>query len=74
MAINDSLGLEDASLLEQLEAIRLQNDKLSDLNLNLIEKDNTIFSLRGKILELNDILSLGKEKQLEQQKKNSRFK
>ena len=33
LAINDSLGLEDASLLEQLEAIRLKNIKLSELNL-----------------------------------------
>ena len=68
LAINDSLGLEDASLLEQLESIRFKNDKLAELNTNLIEKDNTIFSLRGKILELNSILNLSEEKQLEQQK------
>ena len=67
MAINDSLGLKDASLLDQLEAIRLKNQELAKLNLNLVEKDNTIFSLRGKILELNNVLSLSEEKQLAQQ-------
>ena len=69
LAINDSLGLEDASLLEQLEAIRLKNTQLADLNLNLVKKDNTIFSLRGKILELNNILSLSEEKQIAQQQR-----
>ena len=69
LAINDSLGLEDASLLEQLEAIRFKNNQLAELNLNLIKKDNTIFTLRGKILELNNILSLGEEKQNNQQSK-----
>ena len=69
LAINNSLGLEDASLIEQLEAIRKKNRKLADLNLNLVTKDNTIFSLRGKILELNNILNLSDEKKIEQQKK-----
>ena len=69
LAINDSLGLEDATLLEQLEAIRLKNQQLAELNLNLVEKDNTIFNLRGKILELNNILTLGEEKQIAQQEK-----
>ena len=69
LAINNSLGLGDASLLEQLEAIRLKNNNLAELNQNLIEKDNTIFSLRGKILELNNILSLDETKQFEQEKK-----
>ena len=68
LAINDSLGLEDASLLEQLQAIKIKNNKLAELNINLIEKDSTIFSLRGKILELNNILNLSEEKQLEQKK------
>ena len=63
LAINDSLGLKDASLVDQLEAIRVKNKELTNLNLNLVEKDNTIFSLRGKILELNDILSLNEERQ-----------
>ena len=36
LAINDSLGLKDASLLEQLEVIRFKNNKLAELNLNLI--------------------------------------
>ena len=67
LAINDSLGLEDASLIEQLETIRSKNKKLAELNLNLVEKDNAIFSLRGKILELNNVLALSEEKQLTQQ-------
>ena len=71
LAINDSLGLKDASLLEQLEVIRSKNTKLTELNLNLVEKDNTIFSLRGKILELNNILNLSEEKQIQQQKQIS---
>ena len=53
--------------IEQLEAIRSKNQKLAELNNNLIEKDNTIFNLRGKILELNNILSISEEKQLVQQ-------
>ena len=66
LKINDSLGLEDASLLEQLEAIKLKNENLAELNINLIEKDNTIFSLRNKILELNNILAFSEEKQVSQ--------
>ena len=69
LAINDSLGLEDATLLEQLESIRSKNTELAELNLNLVQKNNTIFSLRGKILELNNILNLSDEKKVEQQKK-----
>ena len=67
LAINSSLGLEDASLLEQLESIRTKNAKLVEFNLNLVEKDSTIFNLRGKILELNNILSLSDETQTSQQ-------
>ena len=55
------------SFVLQLNAIRFKNKKLSELNLNLVEKDNTIFSLRGKIIELNNILNLSEEKQIEQQ-------
>ena len=71
LAINDSLGLKDATLVEQLEAIRSKNQKLSELNLNLVKRDDTIFSLRGKILELNNILALSEEKQLTQEKELS---
>ena len=71
LAINDSLGLKDASLLDQLEAIRVKNQSLAELNLSLVEKDNTIFSLRGKILELNNILDLSEEKQIIQQEQIS---
>ena len=66
LEINDSLGLEDASLVQQLDAIRSKNKELAKLNLNLVEKDNTIFSLRGKIIELNNILTLSEEKQFAQ--------
>jgi chemotaxis protein MotB len=67
LLINDSLGLKDASLKEQLDAIRIKNIKLKELNSNLVEKDNTIFSLRGKIQELNNILIISEEKQKLQQ-------
>ena len=36
-----------------------KNKELTRLNNNLIEKDSTIINLRGKITELNDILSVG---------------
>ena len=61
--------MKDATLQEKLDAIRYKNQELANLNKNLIEKDNTIFSLRGKILELNNILSLSEEKQIAQQSK-----
>tara|TARA_B100000073_G_scaffold37302_1_gene27999 strand:- start:698 stop:2548 length:1851 start_codon:yes stop_codon:yes gene_type:complete len=63
LEINDSLGLTDASLKEQLDAIRFKNQELARLNKDLIQKDSTIFNLRGKISELNNILSLSEEKQ-----------
>ena len=58
IAINESLGLEDANLSQQLQAIKLKNDELFQLNQNLIEKENVIFDLRNKILELNNVLSI----------------
>ena len=67
IAINESLGLEDASLMEQLEAIKNKNLKLANLNRDLIEKDTTIFDLRDKILQLNNILSLNEKNQLTQE-------
>ncbi len=66
--INESLGLQDASVQEQLNAIQLKNQELSKLNEDLISKDNTIFDLREKILELNNILSIAKKTETEQQK------
>ena len=66
LEINDSLGLKDATLQEQLEAIRFKNQELATLNQNLINKDNTIFDLRGKIIELNNVLSISDEKRMEQ--------
>ncbi len=67
LEINDSLGLKDATLQEQLEAIRSKNQELAKLNQNLISKDKTIFDLRGKIIELNNVLSISDEKRLEQE-------
>ncbi len=75
LAINESLGLEDANLIDQLEAIKskdaalieqlekikVKNQELALLNENLIQKDNTIIDLRDKILELNNILSIEEE-------------
>ncbi len=69
LEINDSLGLKDASLNEQLDAIRFKNEELARLNRDLLQKDNTIFNLRGKISELNNILSLSEEKQEQQLQK-----
>ena len=44
LAINDSLGLKDASLIEQLEAIRSKNQKLAELNNLPIEFAHDAFS------------------------------
>mgnify|MGYP007000196924 len=46
LEINDSLGLTDATLKEQLDAIRFKNEELARLNKDLIQKDSTIFNLR----------------------------
>ena len=67
LEINDSLGLKDATLQEQLQAIRSKNQELAKLNQNLINKDKTIFDLRGKIIELNNVLSVSDAKSLEQE-------
>ena len=74
LEINDSLGLTDATLKEQLDAIRFKNEELARLNKNLIQKDSTIFNLRGKISELNNILSLSEEKQAEREIQLSNLK
>ena len=66
LKLNESLGLNDADIQEQLFAIKKKNEELSNLNRDLLDKDKTIFDLRGKILELNNILSLNQEKQTEQ--------
>ncbi len=73
LEINDSLGLQDASLKDQLDAIRFKNEELARLNKDLIQKDSTIFNLRGKISELNNVLSLSEEKQQAQLKKIELF-
>ena len=64
LEINDSLGLKDATLQEQLQAIRSKNQELAKLNQNLINKDKTIFDLRGKIIELNNVLSISDAKSI----------
>ena len=69
LEINDSLGLKDASLKEQLDAIRFKNEELARLNKDLIQKDSTIFNLRSKISELNNVLSLSEDKQKQQLEK-----
>ena len=69
LEINDSLGLKDASLNEQLDAIRFKNEELARLNKDLIQKDSTIFNFRGKISELNNVLSLSEDKQKQQLEK-----
>jgi len=63
IALNENLDLKDKTLLEQLDLIKIKNTELSQLNENLIRKDKTISDLRGKIFELNNILSLNQEKQ-----------
>ena len=71
IAINESLGLEDADLIEQLEAIKNKNIALENLNQDLIQKDATIFDLRGKIEELNNILSINEVSKSNQELKIS---
>ena len=68
LQINESLGLQDASIQEQINAIQLKNQELSKLNEDLIAKDNTIFDLREKILELNNILSIAENTKTNQEK------
>ena len=57
--INESLGLEDAGLVEQLEAIKKKNDELISLNTLLYEKDE---ALQNKIKQYqqitNDLLAI----------------
>ena len=48
LEINDSLGLKDASLNEQLDAIRFKNEKLLSLN-DELEKTNVELSLLSLI-------------------------
>ena len=67
IALNENLDLKDKTLLDQLELIKNKNTELALLNENLIKKDITIFDLRGKILELNNILSLSEEAKIIQQ-------
>ena len=67
IALNDNLDLKDKTLINQLELIKNKNTQLALLNENLIKKDTTIFDLRGKILELNNILSIGGEIKVAQQ-------
>ncbi len=87
MAINDSLGLEDGGIEEQLLAIKNKNEALLSLN-NELEKTNIELSLRDEelqnqifqyqqlmndLLEINDSLGL-KDASLNEQLDAIRFK
>ena len=65
--LSELMNLQDATLQEQLEAIRSKNQELAELNQNLINKDNTIFDLRGKIIELNNVLSISDKQRIDQE-------
>ncbi len=52
--------------MHHLMTIRFKNEELARLNKDLIQKDSTIFNLRGKISELNNVLSLSEDKQKQQ--------
>ena len=87
MAINESLGLEDGGIEEQLLAIKNKNEELLSLN-NELEKTNIELSLRDEelqnqisqyqqlmndLLEINDSLGL-KDASLKEQLDAIRFK
>ena len=87
MAINESLGLEEGGIEEQLLAIKNKNEKLLSLN-NELEKTNIKLSLRDEelqiqisqyqelmndLLEINDSLGL-KDASLNEQLDAIRFK
>ena len=67
IALNETLDIKDQSLVKQLETIKSRNNALSQLNIELVEKDKTIFDLRGKIVKLNEVLSIDEEEQIKQQ-------
>ena len=67
IALNETLDIKDQSLVKQLETIKSRNEVLAQLNIELVEKDKTIFDLRGKIVKLNEVLSIGEEEQIKQQ-------
>ena len=67
IALNETLDIKDQSLVKQLETIKSRNNALSQLNIELVEKDKTIFDLRGKIVKLNEVLSVSEEEQTKQQ-------
>ena len=56
-------------LMNSLKQFGLKNEELARLNKDLIQKDSTIFNLRGKISELNNVLSLSEDKQKQQLEK-----
>ena len=69
LKLNEELDIKDVELLKRFEEIKEKNLKLSKLNVNLIEKDQTIVSLREKMLKLNDILTLSEEEKIKQEAK-----
>ena len=58
---------KDENLQKRLEEIKLKNTELSKLNETLVEKDQTITSLRKKMTKLNDILSISEKAILEKE-------
>ena len=71
--INESLGLEDAGLVEQLEAIKKKNDELISLNTLLYEKDEALQNkikqyqqITNDLLAINDSLGLKDASLIEQ--------
>ncbi len=73
LSINESLGLEDAGLVEQLEAIKKKNDELISLNTLLYEKDEALQNkikqyqqITNDLLAINDSLGLKDASLIEQ--------
>ena len=66
LQLNKELDIKDQDLKTRLQEIENKNIQLSNLNESLVEKDNTIFSLREKILKLNDISALSDEESKKQ--------
>ena len=73
LSINESLGLEDAGLIEQLEAIKKKNDQLISLNDLLYEKDEALQNkikqyqeITNDLLAINDSLGLKDASLIEQ--------
>ena len=69
LELNEELDIKDVELLKRFEEIKEKNLELSKLNVNLIEKDQTIVSLREKMIKLNDVLALTEKEKVEKETK-----